>query len=152
MTVRYAIWILLWLLALPSAVAQEQPAVFTPTSPTSRDVVRATFAIPGTCFPVVTKTTITGSTIRENLEFSCFFGPPPFDRPYDVTLGRLPAGTYTFEVFYDFRDGFAPIRRSTQPLVVTEAPEIPVLSGAALALMAAVFVVIAVAAAGRVSG
>jgi hypothetical protein len=99
------------------------PAVFTPAAPTSADVIRATFTVPGGC-GVDAATGVEGSTIRTNvILFGCITGPPPIPDVYEVDFGPVRAGNYTYEVVFH-PEGSPPATRLQQPLVVTAAPAV----------------------------
>jgi hypothetical protein len=143
-----AIVLATFLLGAMVAAAQEwPPATFLPAAPTSRDAIRAVFEIPG-CIPIGV-TSIVGTVIREDIMLSCTQGPPPITIRYFSGFGPLPANTYTYEIYFDYRRGDPPLLRSTQQLVVTEAVEIPTLSDTVLLMMGVALAYVALRASGR---
>lgn len=117
-----------------SAQFPSQPAVIVPQVPTAADVIMARFDIPGGCALGVSNS-VAGNVVRTTVTFSgC--GADPFQEIVDTQFGPLPAGTYTYEIYYVFDDE-PPVRRSTQTIVVAAAiARVPALSpGAAISLI-----------------
>lgn len=113
------------------------PATLSPSTPSQNDVIQATFTVPSLC-GTSQSTSVNGNVVRTDVQvFGCLVGPPP---PPPVersdTFGPLPAGTYTYQIYFLFEDS-PPELRSTQTLVVSAAPPpAPALGHIALALLA----------------
>ena len=113
-----------------------EPVTFRPALPTDRDPITARIvALFGAC-NVEVATVVTSNVIRTTLNFDFCESVPAFEFFAGAVFGPLPAGTYTYEVYYDdTSDSEGPILLSSQALVVSAAPAIPTLgSGAVLAL------------------
>jgi len=115
------------LLAAPQSSAQVTDITFTPSSPTANDIIvaRVRFLALSCGFRPVT--TVNGSSVRTTIEVrGCLIGPPGLFPSSVVTqFGPLAAGTYTYEVYFQYES--APPEFATQrPLVVAPAPPPPV--------------------------
>lgn len=115
--------------------ALAQPAVLTPASPTSSDIITASVVVLP-CDRTLT-TTVTGSLVRTTVSMpDCgIIILPPLIRD-TTTFGPLPAGSYTYEVYHDFGGTDPPTLVSRQQFLV-QAPPIPALSTWGLIAMAA---------------
>src|SRR5688500_10836775 len=104
-----------------SAQSFGPPAEFVPPAPTERDEIWATiFNVPNGFCEIEPSTVVAGSVIRTTIPVDiCIIGPPPIFVTVAAPLGRLPANTYTYEVYLDFGDG--PVLRSRQTLIVAAA-------------------------------
>lgn len=114
-----------------------------PASPVAGDFITAHIDVPGGC-GVSTSTTISGSVIRTQVVLTgCVVGPPPFTVLQVEPLGELPAGTYTYEVYFTF-DSDPPALESQQTFVVAQAPaRIPALHPLLLVALAGVLAMLA---------
>ena len=97
-------------------------AAFTPASPDANDLITAYISASALCANEIT-TLIDGHVVRSTILFyDCVGGPSGGDALYEVNLGSLPAGTYTYELYAGERGGPPPIRVYTETLVVVAAP------------------------------
>jgi hypothetical protein len=110
------------------------PAGLNPSSPTSADVIQATFSLPS-CTPVST-TTVDGFVVRTTVVLeSCVF-TDPFQNIEVQTFGPLPPGNYTYEIYYVYYPGAEPpVLRSTQAVSVTQAAAVAVTTPFGTALL-----------------
>lgn len=105
------------LFALPAGAA----VTLTPPAPTAADVITARIEVVSGC-TVTSSTSIAGNVVRTDVVFTgCIAGPPPFPEFEDVTFGPLPAGAYTYVVY--FQTGGTPflhaeVRFLVQPLAI----------------------------------
>jgi hypothetical protein len=110
-----------------------------PATPTSNDVLFATIEVPSGC-TVTSATTVAATLVRTDVQiFGCIVGPPPFPVDHVAQFGPLPAGTYTYQVYFS-EDGGPPILEAELPLVITPAiapAPVPSLSELALLFLAA---------------
>lgn len=123
MTARWAALAVSFLLVPPAVFGQVgPPATFTPASPTNLDQIDARIvSFFGAC-DVETTTVVTNDVVRTTLGLSSCIPSEPIDVISHAIFGPLPAGSYTFEVYYDFTsDTDAPVLFSRQPLVVGAA-------------------------------
>lgn len=121
--------------ALFAFEALAQPAVLTPASPTSSDIITATFIVV-LCPDTTVATVVTGSLVTTTVTLDgCFPILPPLVNE-TATFGPLPPGIYTYEIYVDTEGPEPPVLRSRQTFAV-QAPPIPSLSTWGVAVMAA---------------
>jgi hypothetical protein len=130
-----------FILACLISGAAEAQLVITPTAPDSGDRITADVQVPGLCDSELTTTT-TGTNIRTTVNlFACVSGPPPFPVSAFAEFGPLPAGSYEYEVYFDYEDE-PPQLVYTRTVIVTPAmnrPDVPTLQFPAfVALLASV--------------
>ncbi len=123
------------------------PAVFSPAAPTDQDNIVATirFVSGGCSFEPAT--IVSGSVITETITiYTCLGGSGSV--PVSVLFGPLPAGSYTFKVYWRFvGQSGPPTLALEQPLTVTStAPAIPALSPTSLFAVAFVLMTLGFAA------
>jgi len=130
------------------------PIVISPSSPSERDVIRATFTEASSGCQINISTVVTGTVVRTTMFISsvgCVSGPPPVPVPREISFGPLAPNTYTYE-FYEDYEGGPQLLISRQPLVVSAAPPIPALSSNSLVLLVVALTGIALSALGRATG
>jgi hypothetical protein len=119
-------------LALVAFTAAAQTMQVVPVNPTTADEVILQIDYPTIGWQI----TQTGNHFRLDLNscpFECF-------EPTPISLGMLPAGTYTYEIFSEDED--PPIQVASGTFVVAAAalPDAPTLSPAALAALCLILV------------
>jgi len=128
------------LLATPTSRGQTVTDItFTPSSPTAADVVTARIRIMAPICGFFPVTVVNGNTIRTTIGLrGCVLGPPgTFPATVITQFGPVPAGSYTYEVYFQY-ETFPPEFSSQTTLVVADAPPppIPALDFSALAALA----------------
>lgn len=133
---RFALLFALVLPVVASGQTVWPPAQLAPPSPTEIDVIRATFTKPGTCDATSISTVVIGTVIRTTVAGPCVtIDPPLYPGTASADFGPLPAGTYTYEIYFAFDD--PPTLRSTQTIVVAAfVPPVPMMSGLSMMLLA----------------
>lgn len=128
-----------------AAWAQPTTVTFAPSAPTAADVITAQIRYQGLVCAFIPTTTVVGTTVRTDVEiFGCVVGPPSGTLLEYVPFGPLPAGTYSYELYFRYDQSPPVLRQVQQPLVVSAAPaaipalqiELLVLLGVGLALIA----------------
>ncbi len=119
------------------------PAVFIPTSPTSQNGIVARFDIPWGCSGRAS-TVVAGSLVTTTVMIiGCITGPPTSPGLLDDDFGPLPAGTYTYEIYFVYQSSPTEFR-SRQTLVVADPPApIPLFSGWALVALGVTLALVA---------
>lgn len=132
-------------LALAAVLPARAAVTIAPPAPTSADVLFATIDVPGGC-TITSSTTIAGSLVRTDVVISgCIVGPPPVPMTEVAHFGPLPAGSYTYQVF--FREEAAPpLLESELSLLIHPAREpaaVPALQPVALTVLATLLAIAA---------
>ena len=132
MTTRSAGWFLVWAALVAVPAAAQTNIELDPPNPTSADHI--ILRIPGEFSPD-SDVTLIGNHFRIDVT-RCDIQCVPVG--VDVTLGTLPAGTYTYEIF---ADGFG-VPAASGGFVVAQAgiPDAPTLSPAALGALCLILV------------
>jgi hypothetical protein len=119
----------LFFVAFPAAAA----LTLTPSVPTAADVMTARIEVPSGC-TVTTSTSVIGNVVRTDVHIKdCLAGPPPVPAHAQATFGPLPAGAYTYLVY--FQEGGAPFLRDQLQFLV-QPLAIPMLDVTSLVVLA----------------
>jgi len=128
------------LLNAQESLAQSTTVTFTPPNPTAADVITARITFQGLACAYVPETVVNGSSVRMTIAISdCFTGPPPSTITEFVPFGPLPAGMYTYELYFQ-HESEPPMLQVQQPLVVAAAAApaaVPTVAEAPLLVLAA---------------
>ena len=124
------------------ALAQEgTPAVLTPGSPTSLDIITARFRVLD-CSERTVTTVVTGSLVQTTVTVDeCLIITLPLAEE-TATFGPLPVGQYTYEIYIRDSPTEPRVLLSRQTFAVT-APPIPALSTMGIAMMIAALTLVA---------
>jgi hypothetical protein len=110
----------LFALLVLAAIRLDADVTFAPVAPTSGDVITATIDILAVC-DTEAETVVIGDVVRTTIHFTGCVPFPPFFHQTTAEFGPLPAGTYTYEVYFRFGDG-APELETRETLIVAAAP------------------------------
>jgi hypothetical protein len=142
LVLRSIFWSATFFCSASNALAQTT-VIFTPASPTAVNLITARVSYQGLACGFEPITTLLGTTVRTDIHiFSCVVGPPSGPRTEFVPFGPLPAGTYTYELYFQY-DNDPPILQAQQPLVVGAVPSAPALTADLLAFLAAALALVA---------
>lgn len=123
------------LLVLLHAFPAGAAVTLAPSSPLANEVITARIEYPSGC-SITTQTAVVGNVVRTDVTFlRCSGGPPPVPVVREVTFGPLPAGSYTYEVYF-IDEAFPPALEARLAFVV-QPVAVPTLNGSALWLLIA---------------
>jgi hypothetical protein len=112
---------LLFVAVLIMAGKASSQATITPSSPTQQDLIVVRFSRPVLACLSTTQTVISANVVRTDLiHTGCVLGPGPVVVPFEVTLGRLAPGVYTYEIYEQYSPDPATLI-SIQTIVVSVA-------------------------------
>lgn len=111
--------------------AQTATVTFTPPNPNESNRITGLITFQYLSCTYLPTTTVTGTTVRTTIAvIGCVLGPPPGNLTLPASFGPLPAGTYTYEVYFQHGSGPPPVLGGQRPLVVLAmpAPGVPTVS------------------------
>jgi hypothetical protein len=121
------------LLTAAAVSAQVQQVTLIPPSPTTQDFVMLRISTLALCSePAFTRA---GNYIRVEVPNTCLLITPPIST-FDLTIGYLPSGNYTYEVF-ESAIATTPEASGSFTVVSAGSPFVPTLSAAALIMACA---------------
>jgi hypothetical protein len=133
------IGVLAVLLATRTVRAQVTTITITPPAPTTNDVIHTTanFTWGQYCAHTLS-TVVNGNTVRTTDTISLCETVPDFTFPVSLPaqFGPLPAGNYTYEVYYRFANSSTPVLLGQQAFAVASFSPVPTLQPSALAVLA----------------
>jgi hypothetical protein len=110
------------------------PAVFSPTAPTNQNSIFSTVQFVSAVCSYSQATDVSGNVITLTITIYTCLGGPSGSVPVAASFGPLPAGSYTFKVYWQFvGQPQPPTLAFQQSLTVTAAPPpVPALSPTSL--------------------
>jgi hypothetical protein len=133
---------------IASAQSVLGPAVFSPVTPTDHDNIVTTVKFVTAGCSHTQATLVSGSVITQTITLYTCLGGPTLSVPISASLGPLPAGPYTFKLYWQsVGQTEPPTLVLQQALTVTASPPpIPALSPMSLVAVAIMVLTLGLAA------